>query len=684
MPRWTSPPSPALRAVIPRWLLNAALFWLLSGLGFTLAIHGLLSLQAERQVNLLRTQDATVIEGASRLLQHHLQGIHTDLRILTQTPIIQQLAKHPHDPALRAEAGHFMRTVVDEAQIYDQLRFIDQQGMEQVRVDLRNVGAVLIPAPELQDKSGRYFFQEAMRLPPGGIYLSPLDLNIEHGQIEVPHKPMIRLATPLFNATGQRLGIVIVNVYGDWLIQQFRQLMPPHREAVWLNAQGDWLTGPDPQRAWGFMFGQPGDFAQTQPELWAQMRSHPQGQRLQADGLWTYATLRPLQLPPRRRLQATTSAPPVSTPDRDYAWILASRIAPDHLPSSRIADNPLATGIHRAGLAVLFGFSVLLASVLDSRKRFRQQASDQAERLGNITAMMAEGLMVMDTQGKVTFVNPEAQRLLGWSADDLLGQDGHTRFHHHHADGHEAAHDACPIRAVATTRAVYRSENEVFFRRDGQAIPVGVSAAPLLRGDTLEGTVLVFSDLSRVKAYQAEIQQLAFHDALTGLPNRRLLKERLTQALGLAQRHQRQLALMYLDLDHFKAINDTLGHDGGDDLLQAVATRLTQSVRATDTVARMGGDEFVVLLPEVADRAAAAQVAQHILHTLKAPIHVKGQPLHVGVSIGVALFPDGARDANGLQQAADQAMYAAKQNGRHRYHVFTPETQQANPELTPN
>ena len=213
---------------------------------------------------------------------------------------------------------------------------------------------------------------------------------------------------------------------------------------------------------------------------------------------------------------------------------------------------------------------------------------------------------------------------------------------------------------------------------------MGVSAAPLLRGDTLEGTVLVFSDLSRVKAYQAEIQQLAFHDALTGLPNRRLLKEHLTQALGQAQRHQRQLALMYLDLDHFKEVNDTLGHDGGDELLQAVATRLTRSVRASDTVARMGGDEFVVLLPEVANRAAAEQVAQHILNALRAPISLKGQDWQVGVSIGVAMFPESGLDANALQQGADQAMYAAKQSGRNRYHVFTPLTQQANPDGKPD
>ena len=173
----------------------------------------------------------------------------------------------------------------------------------------------------------------------------------------------------------------------------------------------------------------------------------------------------------------------------------------------------------------------------------------------------------------------------------MLGRDGHALIHHHRSDGTEAPHDDCPIRAVALHRQVYRSENEVFFHQDGHAIPVGVSAAPLLRGDTLEGTVLVFSDLSRVKAYQAEIQQLAFHDALTGLPNRRLLKERLTQTLGQAQRHQR--------------------HRGPH-----------------------GGDEFVVLLPEVANRAAAEQEAQHILNALRAPISLKGQDWQVGVSIG--------------------------------------------------
>lgn len=679
---------PAARSKPQPWWVQGALFSLLSVLCFTLLVQGVLSWQAQRQRDTLRAQDETLIDSAHHLLSHHLQVVRTDLRILASTPITQRLAAQPQQPDLRGEAIRFLRTVVHEAQIYDQLRFIDAHGMEQVRIDQTVAGAVAVPDARLQDKSDRYYFQETMRLQAGEIYISPLDLNIEQGQIEHPHKPMLRMATPLFNAEGQRLGIIIANVLGAWLIDDFRQLMPPGREAIWLNAQGDWLASPDPAQNWGFMFEHPGLFASTHPDLWEAMRARDRGHLSQPDGLWTYTTLTPLKQSERRIGHDHQVKPDTaqlnSRPGQAYAWILASRIPPQHQPSAAIFDHPLTTQIYLWGVAALCALSWYQAYLMRSRRRFQRQVQVQAERLSGVTAVMAEGLMVMNPQGKVTFINPEAQRLLGWHGDELLGQDGHALIHHHFPDGREAPQETCPIQAVTTTREVYRSENEVFFRKDGSSLAVGVSAAPLLLGDTLEGTVLVFTDLSRMKAYQAEIQHLAFHDALTNLPNRRLLKDRLTQSLGHARRHQRHLALMYLDLDHFKLINDSLGHDGGDELLQAVAARLTQCLRSTDTVARMGGDEFVVLLPEISGLAAATKVAQQILDALWVPHTLKGQTLQVGSSIGVALFPDSATDLDTLMLAADQAMYTAKQSGRHRYHVFTPDMAQANPEPTRN
>lgn len=682
MLRWPSSLLPPSRTECLRWVPAAALFSCLSILLFTLVVLGTLSLQAQQQRSTLRTQDVALVDSASRLLSQRLQEVHTDLRTWAHTALIQRVAAEPHNPGARTDAARFMRNVGQEAQIYDQLRFIDVKGMEQIRIDLQERQATIVPDPSLQDKSGRYFFQEAMRLQAGEIYMSPLDLNVEHGQVEQPLKPMVRLATPLFDDNGQRLGILIVNVLGEWLIQEFRQLMPPHRDAVWLNAQGDWLVAPDSALAWGFMFARPGAFTQSHPLLWQAMRAQPQGSLVMPDGMWTYTTLHPLNIAPRQGVHAAATVTPLtSSPNHAYRWILATRIPTQHLPSSSIVHNPLALTIYLCGVLLLLGFSLYLAKLLHSRKQLRHEAATHVERLQDITAVMAEGLIAMNPRGEITFVNPEAERLLGWRHDQLMGQDGHALFHHHTSDGREAPHDTCPIRAVSDTREVYRSEDEVFFHQDGRAIPVGVSAAPLVNDGVLEGTVMVFSDLSQVKAYQAEIQQLAFHDALTGVPNRRLLKDRLAQSMGYAHRHQRHLALMYIDLDHFKQVNDTLGHDGGDDLLRAVATRLVHAVRATDTVARIGGDEFVVLLPEVSSAEAAAEVAQHILDALQAPVSIKGHTLMVGVSIGVALFPHAADDITTLMKAADQAMYTAKQSGRRRYHVFVPELLQGNASL---
>jgi diguanylate cyclase (GGDEF)-like protein len=171
-------------------------------------------------------------------------------------------------------------------------------------------------------------------------------------------------------------------------------------------------------------------------------------------------------------------------------------------------------------------------------------------------------------------------------------------------------------------------------------------------------------------------QHLADHDALTGLPNRRLLEDRLTQALALSQRNRKQTAVMFVDLDRFKAINDNLGHAAGDQVLKEVALRLVRQLRIGDTVCRVGGDEFVVVLPEAKRSSDAANVAQKIIETLSVPIQVVDRELTVTPSIGIAVFPDDGRDAESLISNADAAMYHAKVSGRANYQFFTEQMNQ--------
>lgn len=184
---------------------------------------------------------------------------------------------------------------------------------------------------------------------------------------------------------------------------------------------------------------------------------------------------------------------------------------------------------------------------------------------------------------------------------------------------------------------------------------------------------MVFRDVSKARALEGKLSHLAQHDFLTGLPNRMLLKDRLDQAIARARRHERRVAVLFLDLDGFKHINDSLGHAVGDMLLQNTGKRLAAAVRASDTVSRQGGDEFVVVLCEVEDSQNVARHAEKILVALSAPHALAGHDTHVNASIGISFFPEDGRDAEALIRCADMAMYRAKKNGRNTYEFFESE-----------
>jgi diguanylate cyclase (GGDEF)-like protein/PAS domain S-box-containing protein len=184
--------------------------------------------------------------------------------------------------------------------------------------------------------------------------------------------------------------------------------------------------------------------------------------------------------------------------------------------------------------------------------------------------------------------------------------------------------------------------------------------------------VAIVRDITQRKQAEETIRRLAYHDALTGLPNRALFEDRLSVALAQARRHNQMLAVMFLDLDHFKTVNDTLGHSGGDKLLQSVAQELTLLVRDGDTVARVGGDEFTLLLPNITRMDDATNVAERVLEMLRQPRLLGGHEFQVGTSIGITVFPADGQDAERLLRNADTAMYRAKERGRDNYQLYTP------------
>lgn len=304
---------------------------------------------------------------------------------------------------------------------------------------------------------------------------------------------------------------------------------------------------------------------------------------------------------------------------------------------------------------MLQGQPTLLSIVRDISER---KKAEQEYRSILQTAM--DGFLVADASDfRFLDVNPAGCRMLGYTREEFL------RLRIPDLEARENAEEIA--RHVAEIRTAGHALFETLHRRkDGRLIDVEVSAAYL---DLHGGRIIVFvRDISRRKRAEEEIRRLADFDPLTGLPNRRLLMDRLKQALFQARRYQRPLAVMFLDLDNFKQVNDSLGHDVGDELLKAAAGRLTVCVRGGDTVARLGGDEFVIVLAEITDIPAAELVAEKIVRSFKEPLLIGQHDIRISTSIGIAIHPvNGGHDAQKLMKMADTALYAAKAAGRNRF-----------------
>ncbi|HEX5687175.1 MAG TPA: EAL domain-containing protein, partial [Ideonella sp.] len=339
------------------------------------------------------------------------------------------------------------------------------------------------------------------------------------------------------------------------------------------------------------------------------------------------------------KLEAVTYERQLNGPDGQPRWLevnLLPHVGPDGKPQS----------------------SFVLISDITKHRLAERAVRESEERLAKFMHASAEGI-VFHKDGLVTDANPPLLELIGYTLPEILGRHVLSFIAPEHV-----------ARVLAVMSAGQETTYELaILHKDGSEVPVEFIVRTMLHnGERIRMTIV--RDMRDRHAAQARIHHLAHHDLLTGLPNRGAFMERLDQLMATARDNEGRLALLFVDLDHFKRVNDSLGHLVGDTLLKTVAARITECLRASDLVARFGGDEFMVLLPIAQQREDAEEVAHKLLRAIAAPLEVEGQSISVSPSIGIAFFPDDGDDPATLIKHADTAMYVAKSRGRANCQFF--------------
>jgi diguanylate cyclase (GGDEF)-like protein/PAS domain S-box-containing protein len=320
--------------------------------------------------------------------------------------------------------------------------------------------------------------------------------------------------------------------------------------------------------------------------------------------------------------------------------------------------------------------SYLLARAMRSiieREVARQELFVEKDRAQVTLNSIGDAVLSTDIAGNVTYLNVVAEQMTGWSRKEAAGRRLGEVFQI--IDGTTHKPTVNPLgKAIEQNKTVGLAANSILIRRDGYECAIEDSAAPIHDLDGhVTGAVIVFHDVNMARAMMLEMSHLAQHDILTDLPNRFLLKDRVGQAISLARRNHGKVAVLFLDVDGFKRVNDSLGHAVGDQLLQSVATRLSMCVRKSDTVSRQGGDEFVILLSEIKHPGDAAISAAKIIAELKKLHGIAQHTLYVTASIGISTYPEDGEDSETLIKNADTAMYHAKDEGRDHYQFYEKE-----------
>jgi len=660
-----------IKIFLPSFLLMSSIF---SYLFYVEIKSEEILIEATEEVGHINLQIKTIGETFGDLV--------SDLNYLSTHQLLQKLVSQSSDDAKKYLEFDFLSFSQNKKK-YDQIRFIDKKGNEAIRINYNNGKPSIVRQESLSNKGDRYYFKQTMSLDSNEIFISPLDLNIENGQVEVPHKPMIRFATPIYDKTGNKQGIVILNYLGSELLDKIRSVATTAiGDVSLLNSSGYWFVSFSAENEWGFMFEDRKEkvYKTLFPEAWTTITGNESGQFYTENGLFTFATVHPLQ--EINKIVSTsfkTASKKNTTLNKGrYIWKTVSRIPPEILDKKSM--DLLSTYFL---YFILFSILIFIISLYFANMIFRTkqmhikviESRAQAEKSKELFRKSEERLI--DAQ--------HIANLGSWEFDinnnQMTWSDGMFKIINIDRNKYEASYETLLNFIHPDDREYVKEKNiesinnkkqyEVDYRllmTDGEIKYIHQRCKIKINdeGGTLQsfGTI---QDITKYKQAEDKITYMAQHDTLTDLSNRRLFAELSNLELNRAKRDKEELALLFIDIDGFKLVNDTLGHATGDEVLQIIANQLKELVRDSDIISRFGGDEFVILLTNQCHSGGAEKIANAIIKNISSPFKIKNKNISIGASIGIALYPGDADNIEGLIKVADRAMYSAKDSGKNTW-----------------
>ncbi|MDD3353748.1 EAL domain-containing protein [Zoogloea sp.] len=583
--------------------------------------------QAERDARNITGILEARMDASLRRVQASLEELASELPLSALAPDAPPALRERIRQQLARRARHFPEI--------SGFRLVDAAGR------LRHASEMEAPDISLQ---GRDYYEVLRRDPALELFFSEVVIGRIHGH------PQFYVVKPIRNADGSLAGLVVAAFDLNYVRSLFDAVdLGPNGVITFRRSDDGRLVLRRPEQSGTVNKG---------------LRNNPMHMRIEAGAL--AGTI---------RYQATLDGI-----ERIYAYQRVGNY-PFYVATGIATRDYLAQWYRRVlgavsgAAACVLALTILLARLRRSEIRVRQAAvdlQDSEDRFQLLLNSVGEGICGIDQTGHHLFSNPAARAILGYTDPRALeGRDIVACVQTHDAEGQPLPAELSPIRHALAGGTSAHSADEVFTRSDGSRFPVQYDVYPLVReGREDGGAVLLFSDITERRRNEERIEFLAHHDPLTSLPNRLLAEDRFEQARAYADRAATYVALLFLDLDGFKTVNDSLGHDVGDEMLKALAQRLRRQLRESDTVCRLGGDEFLLILSGLQDLPVLVQRLGRLLACVAAPVELSEHRLSTSVSIGVALYPSDGRDFTILMKKADMAMYHAKDAGRNTYRMF--------------